>query len=97
MRRRRRRCQREARNPPLWCDLVDGLPSVWDTLISLATIWLTVLVNLTALALGLLPFVAREAYHIDQTGLGTLVASFALGSLIGSISASFAGRGARRG
>jgi predicted MFS family arabinose efflux permease len=89
-----RRYRREATNPPLWRDLVDGLSYVWDTPVSLAAIWLALLVNLTAFPLtgGLLPYVAREVYHIDQTGLGTLVASFALGSLIGSIAVSFAGR-----
>ena len=82
-------------------DLVDGLAYVWDTPVSLAALWLALLVNLTAFPLtgGLLPYVARDVYHIDQTGLGTLVASFALGSLIGSIVVSFAGRAAapRRG
>ena len=64
---------------------------------SLAAIWLALLVNLTAFPFtsGLLPYVARDVYHIDQTGLGWLVASFALGSLIGSIAVSFAGRALR--
>src|SRR6185312_4819470 len=39
-----------------------------------------------------LSYVARDVYHIDQTGLGTLVASFALGSLIGSVTVSVGGR-----
>jgi MFS family permease len=56
--------------------------------------WLAFLVNLTAFPLtsGLLPYIARDVYHIDETGLGTLVASFALGSLLGSIAISLAGR-----
>jgi len=89
-----RRRGRETAQPPLWRDLIDGLAYVWDTPVSLAAIWLALLVNLTAFPLtgGLLPYVAREIYHIDQTGLGTLVASFALGSLVGSIAVSFAGR-----
>lgn len=92
-----RRYGRDTVNPPLWRDLVDGLAYVWDTPVSLAAIWLALLVNLTAFPLtgGLLPYVAREVYHIDQTGLGMLVASFALGSLIGSIAVSFAGRALR--
>ncbi len=92
-----RRAPRETALPSLWHDLVDGLSYVWDTPVSLAAIWLALLVNLTAFPLtgGLLPYVAREVYHIDQTGLGTLVASFALGSLIGSIAVSFAGRALR--
>ncbi len=87
----------DAARPPLWRDLVDGLAYVWDTPVSLAAIWLALLVNLTAFPLtgGLLPYVARNVYHIDQTGLGTLVASFALGSLIGSIAVGLASRALR--
>lgn len=91
------RYRREAAQPTLWRDLVDGLSYVWDTPVSLAAIWLALLVNLTAFPLtgGLLPYVAREVYHIDETGLGTLIASFALGSFTGSIAVSFAGRALR--
>jgi predicted MFS family arabinose efflux permease len=35
--------------------------------------------------------VARDIFHTDQTGLGYLSASFAVGSLIGSITVSLAG------
>lgn len=82
--------------PPasLWRDLREGLAYCWDTPASLASLWLAFLVNLTAFPLtsGLLPYVAREVYRTDETGLGMLIASFALGSLIGSIAISFAGR-----
>src|ERR1700709_68504 len=56
--------------------------------------WLAFLVNMPAfpLTLGRLPYVAREIYHVGQTGLGSLVASFAFGALAGSIAISFAGR-----
>ena len=56
-------------------------------------------VNLTAFPLtgGLLPYVAKDIYDIGETGLGILVASFALGSLIGSIAVSVAGRALRPG
>jgi predicted MFS family arabinose efflux permease len=85
--------------PSLWRDLRDGLAYVWDTPCSLAAMWLAFLVNLTAFPLtgGLLPYVARNVYHIDQAGLGTLVASFAFGSLLGSIGVSLAGRALRPG
>jgi predicted MFS family arabinose efflux permease len=55
---------------------------------------LAVLVNLTAFPLsqGLLPYVASQIYRIDQQGLGLLIASFAAGSLVGSITLSGAGR-----
>ncbi len=86
-----------AARPSLWRDLREGLAYVWDTPCSLAALWLAFLVNLTAFPLtsGLLPYVAREVYRIDQTGLGTLVASFAGGSLLGSIAVSLAGRALR--
>ena len=50
-------------------------------------VWLAFLANLTAFPLtnGLLPYVAKDMYVLDQTGLGYLVASFAGGALIGSI------------
>ena len=56
--------------------------------------WLAFLFNSTALPItnGLLPYVAREIYRIDQQGLGFLIASFACGSLAGSIALSFGGR-----
>jgi MFS family permease len=78
-------------------DLKDGIVYVWQTPCSLAAMWLAFLVNLTAFPLtsGLLPYIARDIYHIDQTGLGTLVASFAAGSLFGSVAISLAGRAVR--
>jgi MFS family permease len=81
----------------LWRDLREGLSYVWDTPASLAAMWLAFLVNMTAfpLTLGLLPYVAREIYHVGQTGLGSLVASFAVGALAGSIAVSLAGRSIR--
>lgn len=78
-------------------DLREGLTYIWDTPASLAAMWLAFLVNLTAfpLTLGLLPYTAREVFNTDQTGLGTLIASFALGALAGSIVISLAGRSIR--
>ena len=83
--------------PSLWRDLRDGLEHLWDTPSSLAALWLAFLVNLTAFPMtsGLLPYVARDVYHADQTGLGTLISSFALGSLLGSILISIIGRSIR--
>lgn len=80
--------------PSLWRDLAEGLACVWDTPPTLAAMWLAFLVNLTAFPLtsGLLPYIAKDVYHIGETGLGTLVASFAAGSLLGSIGVSLAGR-----
>jgi len=71
----------------VWRDLRDGLSYVWHTPPLLAAIWLALLVNLTAFPLinGLLPYVAREIYGTDQTGLGYLVAGFSGGALVGSL------------
>jgi predicted MFS family arabinose efflux permease len=76
--------------PSAWRDLREGLVHVWSTPRLLAATWMAVLVNLTAFPLsnGLLPYVAREIYRIDQTGLGYLVASFAFGALLGSVAVS---------
>jgi Na+/melibiose symporter-like transporter len=89
----------DAAPPSLWRDLKEGLAYCWDTPVSLASLWLAFLVNLTAFPLtsGLLPYVARDVYHTDETGLGALVASFALGSLLGSIVISVVGRTLRAG
>ena len=76
-----------AARPSPWRDLKEGLAYVWSTPILLAMMWLAFLVNLTAFPLlnGLLPYVAKDVYRTDQTGLGYLVASFAAGALLGSI------------
>jgi predicted MFS family arabinose efflux permease len=81
----------------LWRDLREGLVYLWDTPSSLAALWLAFLVNLTAYPMtsGLLPYVARDIYHVDQTGLGTLIASFAFGALMGSILIGLLGRSIR--
>jgi predicted MFS family arabinose efflux permease len=86
-----------AQRKSLWRDLREGLAYLWDTPSSLAALWLAFLVNLTAFPMtsGLLPFIARDIYHVDQTGLGYLISSFALGSLLGSILISIAGRAIR--
>jgi Na+/melibiose symporter-like transporter len=78
-----------------WRDLGDGFAHVWTTPALLAAISLAFLVNLTAFPLsgGLLPYVAREVYGTDRTGLGYLAASFAGGALLGSLLLSaWAGR-----
>jgi len=58
-----------------------------------AAMWVAFLVNLTAYPLsnGLLPYIARTIYGTNQTGLGYLSASFAIGSLAGSIALSLIG------
>jgi predicted MFS family arabinose efflux permease len=76
-----------ARSPSGWSDLVEGLTRVLRTPELLAMMLVAFLVNLTAYPAsnGLLPYVAQRVYHVDATGLGWLVASFALGGLAASV------------
>ena len=71
-------------------DLRQVLLYVWNTPHLLAAMCIAFLVNLTAFPLmtGLMPYVAKEVYRIGQTGVGYLVASFAAGALLGSITLS---------
>jgi len=81
----------------LWRDLREGLDHVWDRPSTLAALSLAFLVNMTAFpfTFGLLPYVAKSIYHVDQTVLGYLVACFAFGSLLGSIGIGLVGRAIR--
>ena len=74
-------------------DLREGMAYVWSTPRMRAAIWIAFLANLTAYPLsnGLLPYIARDIYGTNQTGLGYLSASFAVGSLVGSIALSLVG------
>src|SRR6201996_577134 len=71
-------------------DLKEGILYAWSGPGMRAALCVAFLANLTAYPLtnGLLPYVAREIFHTDQSGLGYLSASFAVGSLIGSITLS---------
>jgi hypothetical protein len=70
-----------------------GLARVLATPTLLALMWLAFLINLTAYPAsgGLLPYVARRVYHVDATGLGWLVASFAFGGLLASMTMVLSG------
>jgi len=74
-------------------DLREGVAYVWTTPTMRAAIWIAFLANLTAFPFsnGLLPYIAREIYGTGQTGLGYLSASYAVGSLVGSIVLSMIG------
>jgi predicted MFS family arabinose efflux permease len=86
----------EATAPPLhrraspWRDLLEGLQHVWHTPRLRAAMSLAALVNLCAFPLsgGLMPYIARDVFGMDQQGLGWLVASFAAGALLGSLGMS---------
>jgi MFS family permease len=73
-----------------WRDLLEGLQHVWHTPRLRAAMSLAALVNLCAFPLsgGLMPYIARDVFGLDQQGLGWLVASFATGALLGSLSIS---------
>jgi MFS family permease len=73
-------------------DLKEGIIYAWSGPGMRAAICVAFLTNLTAYPLtnGLLPYIASEIFHTDQSGLGYLSASFAVGSLIGSITLSLA-------
>ena len=70
-----------------WGDLKAGLVRVARAPELLAMMLLAFLINLTAYPVsgGLLPYAAQRVYHVDATGLGLLVASFAFGGLLASI------------
>ena len=63
----------------------------------LAAMWVAFIVNLIAFpfCIGLLPFVAKNVYFTDQTGLGYMAASFAFGALVGSLALSVFGQKTR--
>jgi MFS family permease len=71
-------------------DLKEGIIYAWNGPGMRAALCVAFLANLTAFPLtnGLLPYVARNIFQTDQTGLGYLSASFAVGSLVGSITLS---------
>ncbi|MEO6364361.1 MAG: MFS transporter, partial [Caldimonas sp.] len=73
-----------------WRDLLEGLQHVWHTPRLCAAMSLAAVVNLCAFPLsgGLMPYIARDVFGMDQQGLGWLVASFATGALLGSLGVS---------
>jgi predicted MFS family arabinose efflux permease len=70
-----------------WAELREGILYTWNTPSLMAIIWLVLLFNFTAFPLtnGLLPYVAKEIYSIDQAGLSYLIASISCGAVVGSI------------
>jgi Na+/melibiose symporter-like transporter len=78
---------RPAARPSPWRDLREGMAYVWHAPQLLSVMILAFMINVTAFPLvnGLLPYVAREVYLTDQTGLGYMVASLAFGAVMGSL------------
>ena len=87
----------EAAGKSSWQDLKEGLAHTWNTPVLLALVSLAFLTNLSAFPLtnGLMPYAAKNVYGLDQTGLGLMVACFAIGSLAGSIILSNLGAATR--
>lgn len=75
----------------------EGVTYVRHRPLEMAGIWVAFLVNLLAFPMtsGLMPYVAKQIYHTDQTGLGVLVACFASGSCMGSLVIGSIGRSLR--
>lgn len=71
----------------IFFNLKQGFIYVWRTPALLAAMWLAFLVNLTVFPVshGILPYVAKSIYKVDESGLSYLVASYAFGALLGSI------------
>ncbi len=82
-----------------WAELKLGLGYMRDNQTIVGIMSLAFLVNLTAFPLshGLLPVVARDVYGIDENGLAQLLASYAVGALLGSIITAMALRSPRPG
>ena len=79
--------------PSPWGDMKRGFGYVWTTPMILAAMWLAFLVNVTVFPIshGILPYVAKEIYLVDENGLGHLVASYAVGALLGSLTMTMLG------
>ena len=68
-------------------ELKDGFSYMMGSPVIQPIMFLAFLVNLTAFPLtnGLLPVVARDVYGSDENGLARMIATFAAGALVGSI------------
>ncbi len=79
--------QPPAPRPSPWRELREGLAHIRHTPLLLAAMAVAALVNLSAFPFsgGLMPYIARDVFQLDQRGLGWLVASFAGGALVGSL------------
>jgi Na+/melibiose symporter-like transporter len=85
--------------PSPWRELREGLAYIWHTPVLLAAMAVAALVNLSAFPFsgGLMPYIARDVFMLDQRGLGWLVASFAGGALAASVAMGAVGGRLRPG
>lgn len=91
--------QAPAQRPSPWRELREGLAYIWHTPVLLAAMAVAALVNLSAFPFsgGLMPYIARDVFQLDQSGLGWLVASFAGGALAASVAMGAVGGRLRPG
>jgi len=80
-----------------WDDLRAGIAYVWNTPLLFASMCFAFLLNCTAFPMmhGLMPVMAKEIYHTDQTGLGYLVAAGGFGALMSAVVMSRIGHAVR--
>ena len=71
----------------------EGMRYVWQMPCLHAGMWIAMLVNATVIPLtgGLMPYIARDVYHLERFGLGCLLACFSFGALCGSIAVGMLG------
>ena len=78
-----------ARTEPdsVWVELSESFTYAWANPVILGCIFFAFLVNIFAYPffLGLLPYVAKNIFELDQAGYGLLSASFSFGGLLGSV------------
>lgn len=77
--------------------IVEGMEFIWTERIILSLFLLDFGVTLVGFYRPILPIFARDVFHVGATGLGTLYAASAVGSLLGSISLLMAGDINRKG
>ena len=80
-----------------WGDLRAGIVYVWNTPLLFASMCFAFLLNCTAFPMmnGLMPVMAKEIYHTDQTGLAYLVAAGGFGALLSAVVMSRIGHAVR--
>jgi MFS family permease len=68
-------------------DLREGIAYTWKMPRMQAVMWIAFFTNFTAYPItnGLLPYAARNIFGTDETGLGYMSASYAIGSLTASV------------
>jgi MFS family permease len=71
----------------VWGELSESFVYAWKSPVLMGCICFAFLVNLLAYPffLGLLPYVAKNIYELNQTGFGLLNACYSLGGLLGSV------------